>query len=158
MLLVEYKEMMISLMIQVVSLLYKTVEESLQERPHHGGPDVVVGEEESQHDVVHRAVVGAGQALPEEVHSLLVFRLGGVIPDQRPPEGDQGSQGVVHGRRNATGTIWSCAGVSVALHPHSVSLDGVKVVGESPHKLVQGLRDGFLSLLVRIHTMTWSWL
>ena len=150
--------MLISLMTRVVSLLYKAVEESLQERPHHVGPDVVVGEEESQHDVVHRAVVDAGQARPEEVHSLLGFRLGGVIPDQRPPEGNQGSQGVVHGRENATGTIWSCAGVSVALHPHSVSLDGVKVVGESPHKLVQGLRYRCLSFLVRIHTMTWSWL
>ena len=82
-------------MTKVVSLLCKAVEESLQERPHHGGPDVVVGEEESQHDVVHRAVVGAGQARPEEVHSLLVFRLGGVIPDQRPPEGDQWSQGAL---------------------------------------------------------------
>ena len=46
--------------------------------------------------------------------------------------------------------------MSVTLDPRGVSLDGIKVVGKSPHKLVQGLRDGFLSLLVCTDTDIYS--
>ena len=81
--------------VTLVLVLSQTASHLLQEGPHYSGPDAVVGEKEVQHGVVHLAVVGATEALPQEVHSLLVFSLSGVIEHQRPPQGMKGrkSQG-----------------------------------------------------------------
>ena len=111
-----------------------------QEGPHHGGPDVLVGEEEVQDDVVHLAVVGTAEALPEEGHSLLVLSLGGVIEDQRSLQGMKLRQG-----NNRTGGGHCAgersAGMSVGLNPFSKALDEFKVASQFPDKLVQGLLD-----------------
>ena len=52
---------------------------ALPEMFHPGLPDnILLGEEERHHDVVHGAVVGAAEALPGEVRlCLLVFSLAG---------------------------------------------------------------------------------
>ena len=124
-------------------VLVQTASHLLQERPHHGSPDVVVGEEEVQQDVVHLAVVGATEALPQEVHSLLVFSLGGVIEHQRPLQWMELHQSGVSGGRDCTG--WPAA-VSVSLDPCSVGLDGFKIVSQFPDKLLQAREKVALAL------------
>ena len=124
--------------------------ECLHCRPQHGGHDVLVGEEEREHDVVHLAVVWTAQSLVDEAKSLALFLFSGVIEDESSPEESyrpERSEGSVSWEEDSTWTARSSAGVSVGLDPSSVLLDGGELGVQPPHELVQGLSDGVSGLL-----------
>ena len=124
--------------------------ECLHCRPQHGGHDVLVGEEEREHDVVHLAVVWTAQSLVDEAKSLALFLFSGVIEDESSPEESyqpERSEGSVSWEENSAWPARSSAGVSVGLDPSSVLLDGGELGVQPPHELVQGLSDGVSGLL-----------
>lgn len=119
-------------------------------RPQHGRHDVLVGEEEREHDVVHLAVVWTAQSLVDEAKSLALFLSSGVIEDESSPEESyrpERSEGSVGWEEDSTWAAGSSAGVSVGLDPGSVLLDGGELGVQPPHELVQGLSNGVSGLL-----------
>ena len=76
----------IMLMTSLGLRLYCVLRELLQHRPQYSRPETLVWQHELQQDVVHLAVVWVGEGLVYDVNSSLLFLLGGVVEDQRPPQ------------------------------------------------------------------------